>query len=272
MDKGKIGLSAYSLNIFRECERCFYLQVKYNISRPKGPMPSIASGIDSLIKKYFESFREKGELPPFLKGKVNGKLITNLKKTYYYDIETNKNYYLYGHLDEVIQLPNGLYIPLDHKTKASFPKGEPHDAYKFQLSIYSLLLKKENEKIKKENKKIKKENKKNEVDFGYLVYYYPEKGLIDYNANEIKNIINFNFEVKVVKLDINKTKEIIESAIRCIENSRLPEKGKECKYCEWFEKVKIYYIENPVYEVKIKEEKENRKVEIKKEEFKDTLF
>ncbi len=246
----RISLSANSLNIFRECERCFYLQIKHNISRPRGPIPSIASGIDSLIKMYFEHFREKNKLPPFLKGKVDGKLITNLKKTYYYDIESNNKYYLWGHLDEVIQLPDGLYIPLDHKTRASLPQGEPHDAYKFQLSIYSLLL--------------KKENKGKEVDLGYLVYYYPEKKLIDYDANDIKNIINFSFEVKEVKLEIKETKEIIENAIKCIEKNKLPDKGANCEYCNWIEEAKIYYLEKSVYEIKKNQEKE--------EEIKDTLF
>ncbi len=249
----RISLSANSLNIFRECERCFYLQIKHNISRPRGPIPSIASGIDSLIKMYFEHFREKNKLPPFLKGKVDGKLITNLKKTYYYDIESNNKYYLWGHLDEVIQLPDGLYIPLDHKTRASLPQGEPHDAYKFQLSIYSLLL--------------KKENKGKEVDLGYLVYYYPEKKLIDYDANDIKNIINFSFEVKEVKLEIKETKEIIENAIKCIEKNKLPDKGANCEYCNWIEEAKIYYLEKSVYEIKKNQDKEE-----KEEEIKDTLF
>ncbi|MCM8809111.1 MAG: PD-(D/E)XK nuclease family protein [Candidatus Omnitrophica bacterium] len=249
----RISLSANSLNIFRECERCFYLQIKHNISRPRGPMPSIASGIDSLIKMYFEHFREKNKLPPFLKGKVDGKLITNLKKTYYYDIESNNKYYLWGHLDEVIQLPDGLYIPLDHKTRASLPQGEPHDAYKFQLSIYSLLL--------------KKENKGKEVDLGYLVYYYPEKKLIDYDANDIKNIINFSFEVKEVKLEIKETKEIIENAIKCIEKNKLPDKGANCEYCNWIEEAKIYYLEKSFYEIKKNQDKEE-----KEEEIKDTLF
>ncbi|MGC8976773.1 MAG: PD-(D/E)XK nuclease family protein [Candidatus Ratteibacteria bacterium] len=229
MNSNKIGLSANSLNLFRECPRCFYLYVKEGISRPRGPMPSIASGIDSLIKEYFEYFRKKEKLPPFLEKKLEGKLITNLKKTYYYDIEDFKNYYLWGHLDEVIQLPDGLYIPLDHKTRASLPQREVHDAYKFQLGIYSLLL--------------KKENNGKEVDFGYLIYYYPEKNLIDYNAIEIKNIINFSFEVKEVKIEIKEIKETINKAIESLEIGEIPESGKDCEYCKWIDKTKVYYRE-----------------------------
>ncbi|MCM8804489.1 MAG: PD-(D/E)XK nuclease family protein [Candidatus Omnitrophica bacterium] len=256
MEINRIGLSAHSLNIFIECPRCFYLYIKEGISRPRGPMPSIATGIDSLIKEYFNSFRKKGELPPFLKGKVEGKLILNLKKTYYYDIE--ENYYLWGHLDEIIQLPNGLYIPVDHKTRGSSlgNNKEPHEAYKFQIGIYSLLL--------------KKENNGKEVDFGYLIYYYPEKALIDFNADQIKNIINFNFDVKQVKIDINKIKEVIKDAIKCLKIDKIPEIGKNCEYCKWIDKTKVYYIESKNWIEKIdtsnqtlvKLNEENKKEEI----------
>ncbi|MCM8818308.1 MAG: PD-(D/E)XK nuclease family protein [Candidatus Omnitrophica bacterium] len=245
----KIGLSAHSLNIFNECPKCFYLSVKEGFSRPRGPMPSIATGIDSLIKEYFEFYRKKEKLPPFLIGKIEGKLISTLKKTYYYDIEENKNYYLWGRLDEIIQTPEGFYVPLDHKTRASLPpKGDPHHAYQFQLGIYSLLL--------------KKENKGNEVDFGYLVYYYPEKSMTDYEADKIRNIINFNFEVKKVELDIKYIKTIIKDAIKCLDKNMVPERGPNCEYCDWVENIKIYYFE--------KEEKKERekleKVDLNKEE------
>ena len=236
MGEKRIGLSAHNLNIFRECQRCFYLQIKYSIKRPRGPMPSIATGIDSLIKEYFEHFRGK-ELPPFLKEKIEGTLITNLQKTYYYDIENFPNYYIWGHLDEAIKLPNGLYIPLDHKTRASCPKGEPHDAYKFQLGIYSLLL--------------KEVNNGEEVDVGYLVFYYPEKEFTDFDANEIKNVINFSFEVKEVKINTEEIKKIIYEAINCLESKNIPKSGKDCEYCKWIEDIindeniiKVYFQKN----------------------------
>jgi hypothetical protein len=259
--KNGIGLSAHSLNIFRECQRCFYLQVRYNIKRPRGPIPSIATGIDSLIKEYFEYYRQKDELPPFLKEKIDGKLITNLKKTYYYHIEDFPNYYLWGHLDEAIKLPNNLYIPLDHKTRASSLKGEPHEAYKFQLGIYSLLL--------------KETNKGQEVDIAYLVFYYPEKKLTDFDANEIKNVINFNFEVKEVKININEIKRVIYNAIDCLESNNIPCSGQDCEYCKWLGDIindeniiKVYFQKGDSGNDKIKKNEMEEKL-VEEEKFKD---
>jgi hypothetical protein len=253
--KDGVALSAHNLNIFRECKRCFYLQVKYNIKRPRGPMPSIATGIDSLIKEYFEYYRQKDTLPPFLKEKIEGKLITNLQKTYY-DKKTFPGYYLWGRLDEAIELPNGLYIPLDHKTRASCPE-EVHEAYKFQLGVYSLLL--------------KETNKGKEVDRAYLVFYYPEKKFTDFVANEIKNVINFSFEVKEVRINIEEIKKIIYEAIDCLESNNIPESGKDCEYCKWLEDIindediiKVYFQKN--FERKIEEKKIVEKENLTEEE------
>jgi len=256
MGQKRIGLSAHNLNIYRECKRCFYLQIKYDIKRPRGPMPSIASGIDSLIKKYFEHYRQKDTLPPFLKEKIEGKLITNLQKTYYYDIEKFPNYYLWGRLDEAIELPDGLYIPLDYKTRASCPK-KVHDAYKFQLGVYSLLL--------------KEQNKGKEVDSAYLVFYYPEKEFTDFDAKEIKNVINFSFEVVKVEINTEEIKKIIYEAIDCLESKNIPESGKNCEYCKWLENIindediiKVYFQKN--LERKIEEKKVVDKENLTEEE------
>lgn len=246
----KIGLSAHTLNLFNECERCFYLHVKEKIQRPRGPMPSVATGLDLLIKEYFEYFRKQKKLPPFLQGKIDGELITNLKKTHYYDIEENEKYYLWGHLDEIIKQPDGLYIPIDHKTRATLPSGEPHNAYKFQLGIYSLLLKKENKK---------------EVEYGYLIYYYPEKSLIDFNADEIKNIINFNFSVVKVEFDVKEIKKIVLKAIECLESGKIPPGNKNCEYCRYLENVRKYYS----FEISIEDRTKDLQIEIATNEKKE---
>jgi hypothetical protein len=68
----KITLSPTSLNLLKDCERCFYLGFVKGIKRPSGPMSSIPIKMDSIIKKYFQKYREKGELPPIIKGKLMG--------------------------------------------------------------------------------------------------------------------------------------------------------------------------------------------------------
>ena len=56
-------LSPSSLNLMKECPRCFWLD-KHNVwKRPSGIFPSLPSGMDKILKVHFNKFRDKGELP-----------------------------------------------------------------------------------------------------------------------------------------------------------------------------------------------------------------
>lgn len=241
----KIYLSPHTLNIYRECPKCFYLHIHYGIQRPRGPMPSIATGLDGIIKKYFDFYREIGKLPPFLENKIDGKLITRLEKTYYYDI--NKKYCIFGKLDEAIALDDGTFVPLDHKTRASAPR-TVHEAYTLQMSVYTLLLRENDMKVS---------------NFAYLVYYYPEESKIDKG-------ITFGFEIMKVETDPEGIKEYIEKAIDCLEGGKIPERGPDCEYCKWFNEVKPYYFNDEVPGIernkKIKEEAKTDEEIVKKVE------
>src|SRR3972149_5385822 len=67
-------LSPSTLSLFTECPRCFWLQFRKNLIRPAGIFPSLPSGMDAVLKNHFDSFMEKGELPPELKMLDDGKL------------------------------------------------------------------------------------------------------------------------------------------------------------------------------------------------------
>ena len=108
-------LSPSKLNLMEDCPRCFWLAVVKKVDRPSGPMASIVIKMDSIIKHYFDKYREKGELPPIVIGKVRGKLPNNMPKTLYYnEIE---GITLMGRPDEYLELEEGYIVPFDHKTK-----------------------------------------------------------------------------------------------------------------------------------------------------------
>ncbi|MEK6812320.1 MAG: hypothetical protein AABX76_02065, partial [Nanoarchaeota archaeon] len=76
-------LSPSSLNLMKECPRCFWLD-KHNVwKRPSGIFPSLPSGMDKILKVHFNKFRDKGELPPELCNKedcLNLKLFDDKEK------------------------------------------------------------------------------------------------------------------------------------------------------------------------------------------------
>ena len=59
-------LSPSSLNLMKECPRCFWLHQHKVWSRPSGIFPSLPNGMDKILKVHFDKFRDKGKLPPEL--------------------------------------------------------------------------------------------------------------------------------------------------------------------------------------------------------------
>lgn len=206
----KTFLSPSTINLHEDCPRCFYLHMKHEIKRPRGPMPSIAIGMDSVLKKHFNYYRQTGELPPVLKKFMEGSLIKFLKPTYFHDI--SKGYCLLGKLDDCLVCRDGTHSPLDHKTRAN-PTDYIHPTYQLQMEIYSILL---------------NGNGLPANGLAYLIYYCPEKML---PGEEEK--IDFITDIKRVDIDLAHGEKAIERAIGCLEGNVLPEASPKCEYCRW---------------------------------------
>lgn len=71
----QFSFSPSALGVFKNCPRCFWLEKVKNIKRPRGIFPSLPGGMDSVIKTYFDKFRETGSLPPEIADHVEGQLV-----------------------------------------------------------------------------------------------------------------------------------------------------------------------------------------------------
>jgi hypothetical protein len=74
-----VSLSPSSLKLFKECPRCFWIQFNKGIKRPNGAFPTLPSGMDRILKNHFDSFRDKGLLPPELQKLEGVKLFDDVK-------------------------------------------------------------------------------------------------------------------------------------------------------------------------------------------------
>lgn len=173
-------------------------------------MPSIAIGLDSVLKKHFDYYRHAGELPPVLKNHMEGRLIKYLKPTYFHDISSG--YCLLGKLDDCLVCSDKTHSPLDHKTRAN-PANYIHPTYQLQMELYAVLL----------NGNGLKAN-----DAAYLIYYCPEKMLPEEGQK-----IDFLIDIKKVDIDIKHADNAVERAIKCLEKDVLPDSSEKCEYCRW---------------------------------------
>lgn len=208
-------LSPSTLNLMQDCPRCFWLAQHKVWKRPSGIFPSLPSGMDNILKKHFDKFMEKGELPPEIKeyGVGNGyKLFddkskleiwrSNFKGIQYKD--KTSGILLRGAVDNLL-IKGKKLIVLDYKTRGYPLKEDTHEHYISQMDIYNFLLRKEGYKTE---------------DYSYLLFYYPK---------EITDTGEVIFDTKLIKIktSVKRGEKIFRGAIKLLEGD-CPKKG-----CEW---------------------------------------
>lgn len=216
----KIKLSPTTgLSLFLECPRCFWLRYNEKVHRPDTIFPSLPGGMDRIIKDYFDTFRAKNELPPEIKGKVNGLLFADQelldrwrdwrKGLAFEDEKLGAT--LSGALDDCL-FDGEYFIPLDYKTRGAAPKPGASEAYySTQLETYVFLLNQNGYKTR---------------EYAYLVYYFPDK------ITE-SHLVKFNVEVVRVETDGQRAYRIFSDAVNCLKGP-MPKNHTECKFCAWF--------------------------------------
>jgi len=211
-------LSPSTLNLFLECPKCFWLQFRADIHRPQGPFSSLPSGMDSLIKKYFDQYRLLGQLPPELAGKVdNAQLFPDLESLnqwrswrtglVYQDQASGAA--LSGAIDELL-VKDGQYIPTDYKTRGYDVKEGGENFYQNQLNCYALLL---------------RENNLPDAGYAWLVYWIPK---------EISEggIVKFMIDLKKVKTNTEEALRVLRSAANLLAGP-MPSSHSQCAFCSW---------------------------------------
>lgn len=242
-------LSPSALNLFKECERCFWLDKHKVWKRPTTGFPTLPAGMDRILKNHFDKFMEKGVLPPELHerdGCKNLKLFddadklkiwrNNFKGVSWKDKKGNE---LHGAVDNLLvnygkselrlnkksssksksssargscrvnKNKGGKLIVLDYKTRGYPTKEDTAEHYRLQLDLYNFLLRK---------------NDYDTEDYAFLLFYIPREVL---PTGEVM----FDTELKKMKININNAKKTWEDALECL-NGECPNKS-----CEWCEKV-----------------------------------
>src|SRR3989338_837162 len=215
-----IKLSASALTLFQECPHCFWLEKVKKIKRPRGIFPSLHSGMDRIIKTYFDTYRLKQMLPPELElqkefqGTALYADLAQLDKWRNWrtglEFSDEDGSSLIGALDELM-VKEGLYIPFDYKTKGSLTTEE--DAvryYQKQLDCYALLL---------------EENHLPTAGYGYLLYFSPKKA-------EDEGKVFFNVQTIKILTDPKRAKQLFRNAVSCLKKE-IPESSRSCEFCLW---------------------------------------
>lgn len=209
--------SPSSLSLLRDCPRCFWLHFNKGIRRPEGAFPSLPSGMDRILKAHFDSFMEKGLLPPELQS-LEGEVTlfddiellkawrNNLKGIQWKDKEGNL---FRGAVDNLL-VKGGKLVVLDYKTRGYPVKDDTVEHYQDQLNIYTLLLRKNGYKTE---------------DYAYLLFFHPDK------VNERGEVL-FHRDLIKMPVSVKNAEDLFKKVLKMLE-SDIPKASDECDYCEW---------------------------------------
>jgi hypothetical protein len=210
-------LSPSTISLCQECERCFWLRINKGIKRPEGIFPSLPGGMDKILKEHFDSHREESTIPEELEG-FDGKLFPDTEKLRawrnnreglrYRDEKTG--IVLMGAIDDLFVTKEGLYAPLDFKTRGYPRKENTHEFYQNQMDIYAFLLEK---------------NGLPTPGFAIIIFYHPTC---------VNGHCNVEFHPDPLKMTINPNngEQLFRKAIEILRGPE-PKSNPDCPYCNW---------------------------------------
>lgn len=225
-EKNNFKLSRSKIDLFVACPRCFYLDNRLGVGRPKGFPFNLNSAVDQLLKKEFDIHRAKGEKHPLIeKYGVDARPVEhielnawreNFKGVQYEDPKTGLT--ITGAIDDLWINSKGEYIVVDYKatSKAELIDNidkDWQDGYKRQMEIYQWLLRKNGLKVS---------------DTGYFVYC---NGITDKDAFDAK----LEFEITLIpyKGDDSWVEGTISDAKKCLVSNSIPKASEDCDYCNY---------------------------------------
>lgn len=225
-DKWKLSRS--KIELFTNCQRCFYIDNKLGAKRPSMPAFLINTAVDTQLKNEFDAYRRDGKAHPFQEEfKIEAipaphdKLNTwreNFEGVIYNDPETGMT--ISGAIDDLwINPKTGEYIVVDYKATAKDqPKtqldGAYDGAYRKQMEIYQWLLRKNGLKVS---------------DTGYFVYCTGRA-----NQDTFDKVIEFDVVLIPYTGDDSWVSGVIGKIKKCLDSNDMPPSGPDCEYCMWF--------------------------------------
>ncbi|HEX8762565.1 MAG TPA: PD-(D/E)XK nuclease family protein [Candidatus Saccharimonadales bacterium] len=150
--KTPFKVSRSKIELYKQCPRCFWLDVRLKIKRPEGPPFNINKAIDELFKKEFDSYRVKAEPHPIMvEYEVQAVPFTHEKlddwRETFVGVQTPHaatNLLVFGAVDDIWVSPDNQLIVVDYKATAKDREvsisSDWQISYKRQMEVYQWLL------------------------------------------------------------------------------------------------------------------------------------
>jgi hypothetical protein len=150
--KEPFKISRSKIDLFTECPRCAFLEMKLGVKRPSMPSFTLNNAVDELFKREFDAHRAKGSAHPLMQAYGIDAVPFDdprmdewrdaLRRGIAYHHEPT-NIILRGGIDDAWKSASGELIIVDYKatSKKEGPSTEDdlYDSYKKQMEVYQWL-------------------------------------------------------------------------------------------------------------------------------------
>ena len=221
----KWKLSRSKIDLFSDCPRCFYLDNKLGVSRPKLPAFTLNVAVDALLKKEFDTHRlQKTSHPLMDTYGIEAVPFAHKDMDTWRDnfvgvqhVHEPTGFTVTGAVDDIWVNKVGELMVVDYKATAKDGKVDEledtkwHNQYRRQMEVYQWLLRKNGFKVS---------------DTGYFVYVNGQKdraafdGKLEFDVNIIAHTGSDKWIEKIL-MDIKK----------CLDGKSVPASGAHCEYC-----------------------------------------
>lgn len=226
-------ISRSKIELFMQCPRCFWLDVRLKITRPLSPPFNINKAIDKLFKKEFDTYRkQKKPHPLMVEFKVDAVPYQHDSLSKWREnfvgvtaVHEPTNLHIFGAVDDLWVGPEGSVMVVDYKATAKSSEvnidSDWQIAYKRQMEVYQWLLRQNGLKVS---------------DTGYFVYTNGRMDMDGFNDR-----IEFRTKVIPYKGDAKWVEPTIIKMKKCMDKDEMPAVGTaamggECEFCAYAKK------------------------------------
>lgn len=224
-------LSRSKIELFMQCQRCFWLDVRLKISRPSSPPFNINKTIDELFKKEFDAHRKAGTPHPIMTAnKLSGVVpyqhadLDQWRYNFTGVVSLHKatNLHIFGAIDDVWVNELGELIVVDYKATSKAKEvsidSDWQISYKRQMEVYQWLL---------------RQNGFTVSDTGYFVYTNAKM-----DADKFGDTLQF--DTKLIPYTGNDAwvEPTLDRMKECMESDTMPPVGDNimggpCEFCTY---------------------------------------
>ncbi|OGG20353.1 hypothetical protein A3D03_06555 [Candidatus Gottesmanbacteria bacterium RIFCSPHIGHO2_02_FULL_40_13] len=222
-------LSRSKIDLFMQCQTCFYLDRKYGIGRPSMPGFNLNSAVDFLLKREFDLLRADGK-PHELMKKYKIDVLPykhenldiwreNFKGASY--LFEQANFLVTGAIDDIWQNLQGELMIVDYKSTSTQHEISLDDqykqGYKKQMEVYQWIFRGMGFKVSRT---------------GYFVYANAGR-----DRDKFDGKLEFALSIIPYQGDDSWIEPTLLAIKKLLDSEQVPQESGNCEYCAYRQKI-----------------------------------